>query len=602
VTQSQSSPGHAASSATVVSGGHLAASFTVNIDRVLIAAIFGALVIKFALITRFNIHWDEFYFLELTHQYVQGGLAGRFQTFHVHLFSWLPALGWDEIDQIVAGRFVMQALAGGSAFLIYAIARKFVTRSGALFALVAYLSFSAVVDNGAGFRVDPIATFLSLLSLWVVLCKPAGYGGAAIAGAAMALAALVTVKSAFYLVVLAGVFWCVAPSLIARAKLCFVFAICFAFALGGLFLFHSATLAPQEAVGAGAFLSSSASKVFLDAVFPRAFDLIMMVIPNPLFWIMLVEGAVVVWSIARKPGQRDGWRSFLPLVLALPVLTPIFYRNAYPYFYPFMIASAAILVGVSFDKHRHALSRPNSIPPAKLIAALVVIQCVILAFCSLSKLPDDTLVQRQVITVVRTMFPKPVHYIDGFGVIAGYPRSGFFMSTWGVDNYRRAGKPIFADLVARDQPPIVLADSPALYEALVPGVMIPEERRLLPEDGRSLRENYIRHWGMLFVAGKRLRRAADASLTFSISIGGEYRFEAAAPATIDGSKIGSGDVVGLSVGSHTIEFSDGAGEATLRWAQASRVPDLPPANPLTFFQRTTWVVLVFQMIRPDGSK
>ena len=136
-------------------GGALA-WITLHAERVMLAAILVAVVAKFWLILRINLNWDEFYFLELTHQYASGTLTGRFQTFHVHLFSWLPALGWDVPDQIVAGRLVMAVLATASAYLTYAIAGRFVTRRGALFALLAYLSVSAVIEHGSSYRVEHV--------------------------------------------------------------------------------------------------------------------------------------------------------------------------------------------------------------------------------------------------------------------------------------------------------------------------------------------------------------------------------------------------------------------------------------------------------------
>jgi hypothetical protein len=572
---------------------------TLHAERVMLAAILVAVAAKFWLIFRINLNWDEFYFLELTHQYASGALTGRFQTFHVQLFSWLPALGWEAEDQVVAGRLVMAVLATASAYLTYEIAGRFVTRRGALFALLAYLSVSAVIEHGSSFRVDPIVTFLCLLALFAILYRPGGPLGAALAGAAMALAALVTVKSVFYLVVIAGVFWCLGPTLRDRARLALPFAVSFALVAVALFAFHDATLAPQEAASAGAFLQGSASKAFFESVFPRAFDLIWMLIPNPLFWLLLAQGVAVAWSMARQPGNRSGWEAYLPLVLALPVLTPILYRNAFPYFYPFILAPAAILVGLAFDKHRQGAHKPNAVPPARLGAALVLVQCAILAFGILSKLSDDTRVQRETIAAVRSIFPQPVPYIEGFGVLADYPRSGFFMSSWGVENYRRAGQPVFAALVARNQPPFVLADSPSLYGALVPGVEVDQDRTFLPEDTRFLQDNYIRHWGMLFVAGKHLDSSAAS---FDIAVSGEYRLEADVPLAIDGTAVAPSGTITLSAGAHTLDFGGGAGAATLRWAQASSVPALPPADPLTFFNRKTWAGMTPSMMHPDAAR
>lgn len=595
------SSGRTLPSQAAVAKSGLGSWLAARAEPVLATAILAAVLFKFLLIARINVNWDEFYFLEMVHQYGQGSLSGRFQTFHVHLFSWLPALGWSDVDQVIAGRFVLQILATASAFLIYAIARRFTTRAGALFALLAYLSVSAVIEHGSSFRVDPIITFLSLLSLFAILCKPGGRWGASIAGAAMALAILVTVKTAFYLVVIGGVVWCMESGWRGRAQLGFAFAASFAATIVPLYLFHASSLATQETVGAASFLSSSASKMFFDGVFPRAYDLIWMLIPNPLFWVMLVQGAAIAWSAARRPEARSGWLAYLPLVLALPVLTPILYRNAFPYFYPFILAPAAILIGLAFDKHRR--DGAKDIAPARLAAMLVLVQCAITAFGVVSKLGDTARVQHETIAAVRAIFPQPVPYIEGFGVLADYPRSGFFMSSWGVENYRRAGQPMFADLVARDQPPFVLADSPSLFAALVPGVKVDRSRALLPADAQVLQENYIRHWGMLFVAGKHLRSTDGTALGFDIAVAGSYRLEAAAPLAIDGRRVAPGDAVTLSTGTHTIEFDGGAGgTATLRWAQASAVPAQTATDPLVFFNRKTWAGMTPTMMRPADAR
>src|SRR5688572_11959318 len=410
----------ALSGTTAATAGGAMAWIAFRAERVMLAAILFAVVTRFVLIARININWDEFYFLEFVHQYARGELAGRFQTFHVYFFSWLPALGWEVPDQMIAGRFVMALLATASAFLIYGIARRFMTRCGALFALLAYLSVSAVIEHGSSFRVDPIVTFLSLLALCAILHRPTGMPGAVLAGAAMALAMLVTVKSAFYLVVIAGVFWCLGHDLRTRAKLAAPFAASFVLSAVALFAFHDAILPPQEAAGATAFLRNSASKVFFDSVFPRAFDLIWMLIPNPLFWLMLAQGVAIAWSVARKPENRSGWQAYLPLVLALPILTPILYRNAFAYFYPFILAPAAVLVGLAFDRQRQGAAKPDGVPSAKLAAVLVLVQCVILLFGSVAKLGDGMRMQRQTIAAVQWIVPSPVPYYAGFGVLGVY--------------------------------------------------------------------------------------------------------------------------------------------------------------------------------------
>jgi hypothetical protein len=282
------------------------------------------------------------------------------------------------------------------------------------------------------------------------------------------------------------------------------------------------------------------------------------------------------------------------------VLTPILYRNAFSYFFPFILAPTAILVGLAFDRYRQGATRFAGIPPAKLGVALVLTQCAMLLVCIAAKLPDDMRIQRETIAAVRSVFPRPGPYVDGFGVLADHPRVGFFMSSWGVANYRRAGQPVFAALVAQHQPPFVLADSPSLYAALVPGVLVNRARALLPDDARFLQDSYIRHWGMLFVAGKHLRPAAGDS--FDIAVAGAYRLEAAAPLVIDGNRLAPGDTVTLAAGAHSVDFGGNAAEATLRWAEASAMPALAPTHPLAFFDRKTWAGMTPAMMRPDAAR
>jgi hypothetical protein len=109
-------PTSPAMSGKPATGGAMAWT-TLHAEQVMLAAILAAVATKFWLVFRINLNWDEFYFLELTHQYASGALTGRFQTFHVQLFSWLPALGWEVADQVVAGRLAMAVLATASAYL-----------------------------------------------------------------------------------------------------------------------------------------------------------------------------------------------------------------------------------------------------------------------------------------------------------------------------------------------------------------------------------------------------------------------------------------------------------------------------------------------------
>jgi hypothetical protein len=553
---------------------------TRHAEAILLTAIGIALASKLALAFRINVHWDEFYFLSLVWDYVRGELSTGLQTFHVHLFSWLPRLD-GEIREIIAARLVMAVLAAGSAGLIYGIVRRVVPRGAALFAVLSYLSLSVVIEHGSSFRTDPIATFFGLLALFLLMRQPGNAVAAALCGAALAIAALITIKVAFFLPVVAGIIWCQVPSLRAQMRVLVASGGACALVFGALYLLHLSSLAAPEAAGALPSLGGIASKVLVeDGLFARWPDLLLVIGFNPLFWIMTAEGAATICRSAWKTRRRDEW---LPLVLALPALTPLIYRNAFHYYYPLILAPAAILAAVFYEKHRlRALTACKS-QAVGLFPALLIIQCGFLALHLARNLPNEIAPQRSVLAAAHEVFPEPVPYIGGYGVVASFPRQGFFMSSWGVENYRRSGVPIFPELVARTQPPMLLADSPSLYGAMMPGVIVTEDRALLPADVRFLKDNYIQHWGMLFVAGKRLAIPAGDTAAFDIVIAGEYRLEAAAPVSLDGRALRPGDVVTLAGGQHAMDASGGPTEVVLRWAKALPPPPEPPVGLLTFF-------------------
>ena len=537
------------------------------------AAVAAALVFKLVLAFRMNVHWDEFYFLSLVHDYLRGALASRLQTFHVHLFSWLPALGTGEIEQIVAGRTVMALVAIGSALAVYGIARQFMPRVAALFGLLSYLSVSMVVEYGASFRADPPAVFLSLLALLLILRRPDRLAVLALAGALMAVAMMITIKSVFYLGVVGIVILCMCGGMRARLRAAAAFGVALGVVFALLYAIHagSLSLAPPQATTSA--LGQTASKMFLSGLLPRWQALLIAVVGNLQFWVLLAAGGLIAWRAARDPASPGGLRKWLPLVLCLPILTPLFYRNAFPYYYAFLLPPGAVLAGLANNGGRpRALEagRPRAAAP---VTTLIVAQCVMLAGFLLLQLPDRIAPQRAVLAAIHTMFPEPVHYIDGSAVVATFPWSGFFMSRWGVDSYRAAGRPVFADIVARDQPPLLIVDALSLQAALVPGHPVIPEGELLPDDIAFLNAHYVQLWGMLFVPGKRFSGTAQGDGAFDIAIAGDYRFEAAGAAELDGQAVSPGAVVHLGLGGHRLTVAPGTGEAVLRWAKA-----LPPAG------------------------
>jgi len=145
----------------------------IDADKALIAAIGLCLALQASLALVMEINWDEFFYLSNLYSYQHGELAKPLQSFHIHLLGWLTSLPGNEIDQIVAGRFVMLLCEAGTCALIYLLARRFASRTAALAAALAFVSASFTIIHGASFRADlgraaPVVTVVLALAVAVV--------------------------------------------------------------------------------------------------------------------------------------------------------------------------------------------------------------------------------------------------------------------------------------------------------------------------------------------------------------------------------------------------------------------------------------------------
>jgi hypothetical protein len=177
--------------------------------------------------------------------------------------------------------------------------------------------------------------------------------------------------------------------------------------------------------------------------------------------------------------------------------------------------------------------------------------------------------QRSVLGAVHEIFPEAVPYIDRCSMVASFPKAGFFMSTWGIETYRKKGAPDFSQLIEEQRPVFVLANSATLRAALN-GAPRKPKRALLPRDEAVLRANYIPHWGPIWVAGKRFTELPNSG--FEMLIPAAYTVEATGSVVIDGKPIGPGGVMFLQAGHHEMDAPAGSFPVTLRWGEHLRMP------------------------------
>lgn len=506
------------------------------------------------LVLRLNVNWDEFLFLAQVFNYQAGRLPSPFQTFHVHLFGWLAALPLGEIDRIIVGRAIMFALQLGTAACVWRIAREVAGQRHAAMAALVWLAGGYALGHGASFRADPLAAFLLMAAL-VALLGQARWR-AVLAGALAATALLVTIKSALYL-----------PAFAAMALLCWtrgesarglVLRLALAaFVAGFLYIagmtIHEALAGPPQFGNGlkGSAANALGKTVLSQALFPRAAYIVQ--------WCLLGTASAVLLLLALGQSAMGALRqrnlsALVPLLLVSPLLVLVVYRNAYAYFFPFITAPAAPAIALVLERIG---ARRIRLAILALLALGMVAQFARLA-------PRDQSAQRAVVAAAQATFARPVAYIDRNSMIPSWPKHGPFLSSWGLEVAQAKGSAGYAEIIARQAPLMVLANSPAIEKALDPAMPY-EGLRLPPADEAALRDSYVQHWGPIWVAGKRLRAGP-----FTLSIPGRYRLECGGTAIIDGRELPCSAVLDLGPGEHRL---DSATPATLRWAEA-----LPPPN------------------------
>lgn len=543
----------------------------------LFAAIIGATMIGqlwFAFMRQIN--WDEYYFLARIHEYARGDLQDALQTFHVHLFYWLTFLPANEVDQIVVARLVMLGFGAGTLVMIFLIARRFTCSSAALFAVSAYATSSNVIVHGASFRFDPVATFLLMSALALLAVSRLRWHHAAAVGILIAIAGLITIKSIFYLPIAIAVgLWRLAGSADRRATFLALAGggVVSGIAFAGLHLLHGASMKGKSSASeTEAFLSHSVSTMLnFGELSTKWVFLVQSMLQNVVLWAGILVGIAVLIGQLHRAGYKksDSWTL---LAFAFPLLTLLFYRNSFPYYYVFALAPAAIFVAVAVDTLNGSMGRMQRV-------SLLICVLAALHFHNFYK---DQSAQRATVDAVHEVFPEPVRYIDQYSMIGSFPKVGFFMSTWGMETYRSSEVPSFPKLLLSEQPVFVLANSHVLINAMDGTVFEEAFYPLLPRDITALRDNFIHHWGAIWVAGKTFNPATQVPQDFHVAVAGGYTVEASGDVMIDGRRLAPGEVLHLLQGPHTLQTIDGNFRVALRWGDHLPVPSNPAPSKAIF--------------------
>lgn len=534
----------------------------------------------------YQINWDEFFFLSKVYDYLRGGLGQALQTFHVHFFTWLPLVSDNEAKQIVAARFVMVVFQGLSGLCIYRIARHFFQRSSSLFAALAYFSVNYVLLLGADFRSDPIAGFFSIAAIDLLLNMRRGWGYAVGAAVSSAIALMITIKASFYLPVLGLIYLITVWNsgnkirMLSQGVAATVVGVV---AVGTLYWFHLSSIGGVSEPSGTIVESSYQKTITSQTFFPRWQFFAESLKKDVLFWVLWAVGFVMIaWEWVSQQ-RLDRIQSSILLVMGLPITTFLFYRNAFPYYYAFILMTPSVLIGMVWE--RLALEDMSLLKiTARMLLAVVVVIVLYSGFVTPFK--KNMHAQEQMLSVIHELFPSPVSYIDRCSMVSTYKKEGFFMSTWGTENYRAQGKPIFEKIIEKEQPKFLLANKQQL------NIRIPDDLRqrifhqdydLLREDLKILRSNYIPHWGNLYVPGKYIEiEETQETYELTVMIEGDYTLEAQVAAVLNGKALSPGSTVYLKKGTHKFS-SDQKGLYVFRWGDHLPVPTTKPLSNFLFY-------------------
>lgn len=529
-----------------------------------------------------NVNWDEFYYLSQVHQYKSGLLSIQLQTLHVHPFGWLALVSDNEMHQIFAARVVLWLLSIASGGLLYRLARMFCSRQAALLSVLFYFGFSHVVDHGLSFRYDPICAFLFLASLNLLLAADKSRYHMPLSAALMAVAMMVSIKSALYLATIGTIFlarFLFEANRGAVAKAALGYALVFSGSFLVLYQIHSAALASESLNDPGAYIRGAGDKlVFSQSLLPRINTFINALSQNGPVWVFALLGLLKVGHDLFKGTDRKN--ALVLASFAAPLLSLLFYRNAFSYFYVFLMPAAVVLGGVFADVLIGRVRRSGSKVLSLVLGGTVLMISGSVLGDYIRKLPDQTVAQAETVALVHRLFPEPVPYIDRNAMIASYPAAGFFMTTWGMENYWARRRPVMEDRIRSKQPKFLIANSCAL-EISRQGTEGAEPclYRLLAEDLETLRANFVHHWGAVYLAGKLFERLAPSEpQSFEILISGPYTLEAESAVLIDGVAYQPGDQVHLDQAAHTIAATDTTTRAVLRLGTNQYKPDHEPST------------------------
>ncbi|MDP3906896.1 glycosyltransferase family 39 protein [Novosphingobium sp.] len=529
-------------------------------ERWLFAAFALAVLLQLELVFNRPVNWDEFYHLTEAHAFHQGRLTETLQVLYARAFFWLPLLPVDAVDQVRVARLFMLACELFTVWAIFAMASRFVTRTAAMVAALAYLTGGYVFQHGMSFRADPMAAAFLMGTLYILLTSRLNWLAIALAGFLTGLAFLTTIKIVLYAPAFAAIAWLRwvqtddRRDLIVRGAAFTGAALAFSAVLVGLTMLTLPPEDPAAAHAAAQRLSSSGTMMFDMGLFPRWGYALAAIAFAPVLGIIVLR---TPFDLRTAPYAKAD--KIALLLLMGPLLSISFYSNSLPYFYTFILPPVMVgaAIGADVMQRRFGLG---------LITAALLANAAIISLGT----PRSVLTtQKQVLAAVAEIFPQPVAYFDFPGMIAHFPKANFFMTNWGVRKYWDGLEPSFGAVMASETVPLLILNQEPLTRNQTEHDGAWE---FTPADRVALREGFIPHWGPLWVAGQRLA-GGELNRVITIRTPGTYTIEGAA-VRIGGQVYRAGSTVEFARGPLRVERTSPA-ETVLRWGDHLPKPAAP---------------------------
>jgi len=443
-------------------------------------------------------------------------------------------------------------------------------RQTALVTLIGFLSFSFVLRHATSFRIDLPIVALLMTVIWVVIVPERRKRIFVLAGVCLGLAGAISIKSVFYVPTIAIILlinWWRSGWLSSQFIKGLILGLTAITSFLILTYLHSQSLA--EADSALGFIGYASNAAILGyGLFPQKITLFLSMTQNPTYWLILLFGFLAcTYDIIKGNNPARAW---ICLAALLPMISLVIYVHTYIYFYTYLLAAASLIFAYGLSKIIKRYHLASFVIPLILMIGVVPVFVV--------SMKQTKNYQEQVNDVVHEMFPEPVNYIDRTSQISSFPKQGLFMTVVQMDEYKARGIPVIASVFDKTAPEFLLANIESLdldrIEADQP------TRRFMPEDEKLLKENFIHHWGPVYVPGKTVT-ATPAVQNIEIKLPGIYSVEADRSVTIDGKTYAAMDTLVIKKGTISISAPTTT-SVTLRKGDNLYKPDFEPLGELIF--------------------